>query len=339
MANLIVSNVCDAACEYCFAASYLNLSRANTAPAFMSMQEYAACLDFLDRSEIPEVRLLGGEPTLHPQFAELVHMACKRQKRVIVFSHGAMPEKALESLEALSTEKCLVIVNMSAHFLNASKAKQAEKARVVSLKRLGERAMLGVNIQNPAFDLSAALQIIAETGIRKVIRLGIALPGPNAENHSVHPKQYRLIGRLIAGQARLAAKSGVYLDLDCGFVRCMFSDEEIEILQQGGMQPGWHCSPILDICPGGEILHCFSLSNRFKEHLSPQVNASVLRNAFLKRIQPFRKAGIFPECSTCQHKLNNECSGGCLSATLRRFQSAEIHLAIPQAKLNRLDQP
>ncbi len=336
MANLVVSNICDASCEYCFASSYLKGSHTGMAPAFMSMEEFTACLDFLDRSEIPEVRLLGGEPTLHPQFAELVNMAYQRQKKVIVFSHGAMPEKALQSLEVLSPEQCLVIVNMSAYFPNTSKAQQAEMKRLESLSRLKERAMLGVNIQNPAFDLSAALQIIAETGIRKVIRLGIALPGPNAENHSVHPKQYRLIGSRIAWQARLAAESNVYLDLDCGFVRCMFTDEEINLLQQGGMQPGWHCSPILDICPGGEILHCFSLSNQFKEHLSSQVNASMLRNTFLEQIQPFRKAGIFPECSTCPFKSIGECSGGCLSATLRRFQPTEIHLAIPQAELNKL---
>jgi MoaA/NifB/PqqE/SkfB family radical SAM enzyme len=331
VANLVISNVCNAACEYCFAADYLAETRKATSPAFMSLDEYQQYLGFLERAGMHEARLLGGEPTLHPDFAEMVRMARERGLMITVFSHGVMPEADLQCLEALAPSECTVIVNMSARFAHAESAEQAGWKRVEGLKRLGTRAMLGVNIQSPGFDLEPVLRTIAEAGLRKVIRLGMALPGPGAGNRYVHPKQYRRIGSRIVQQAGLAAGAGVCLDFDCGFVRCMFSDEEMEALKQSGVQPEMHCSPILDICAGGEVLHCFSLSDRFKEPYRAQVNASALRRTFLARTQTYRKAGVFRECSACAYKQRNECSGGCLSAAIRRFQPANVKVSVPPA--------
>jgi organic radical activating enzyme len=333
MANLVVSNVCSASCGYCFANAYLASTRTAAAPAFMSLEEFDCALDFLDRSGIDEARILGGEPTLHPDFPALVRQARRHGKRVVVFTHGGMPEAALQSLLDVPAEECSVIVNVSAVFAGSSEHRRIDEQRRRGLHELGPRAQLGFTIQSPDFDLTEVIRTAAETAVRKVIRLGMALPGPQASNRSVHPKQYRSIGSRIARQAGLAARQGVGLDLDCGFVRCMFSDEEIASLKQNGSQFGWHCSPVLDICPGGEVLHCFSLSDRFKQPFSSQATSASLHAAFDVQTRPYRTAGVFRECSTCAFKIGQECSGGCLSATLRRFQPAAIRVELPENDL------
>ncbi len=78
MANLAISERCNLTCSYCFAADYLGLRQARS--QFMSLAQYDDLLDFLDRSGIDQVRLLGGEPTLHPQFDILIQKARARQK-------------------------------------------------------------------------------------------------------------------------------------------------------------------------------------------------------------------------------------------------------------------
>ncbi len=49
-------------------------------------------------------------------------------------------------------------------------------------------------------------------------------------NAYLHPKQYPAAGARIAAFARDAAAAGVALQFDCGFVRCMFADEDLEML-------------------------------------------------------------------------------------------------------------
>ncbi|MEA4906032.1 MAG: radical SAM protein [Anaerolineaceae bacterium] len=332
MANLVVSNVCNAACGYCFANAYLTSAHKAAGPAFMTPEEFEAGLDYLDRSGIDEARLLGGEPTLHPDFPGLLHRARRRGKRITVFTHGAMPQAALHSLLELPPEQCSVVVNMSAVFAHSPAVTSPEERRRQVLQALGQRALLGFNIQSPDFDLGEVIRLAAGSGIRKRIRLGMALPGPQACNHFVHPKQYHLVGRRIAQQSGLAAQAGVCLDLDCGFVRCMFSSDELETMLKNGVQYGWHCGPVLDIIPGREVLHCFALSDRFKRPFQPEATSAGLHAALDALVQAHRTAGVFPACSTCAYKASHECSGGCLAATLRRFQPAAIRLELPQTQ-------
>ena len=78
--------------SYCFAGAYLATSRDQGA-AFIDAAAFEQRLDFLERSGIPEARLIGGEPTLHPAFPDLVAAARSRGLRITVFSHGLMPRR------------------------------------------------------------------------------------------------------------------------------------------------------------------------------------------------------------------------------------------------------
>ena len=330
MANLIISNICDAACGYCFASAYMQSTHPRSGSCFMAVDEFKQILDYLDRSGINDVRLLGGEPTLHPNFGLFIELAQQRGKWITVFTHGAIPEAALQSLLSIPAERCKLVVNMSAIFRHSTSGQEKTSRRFQILEQLGERAMPGFNIQSPGFDLSSLLQVAAASGMRKVIRLGLALPGPGSSNDFLNPKQYRLTGNRIVQQAGLAAQSGFILDFDCGFVRCMFTESELDYLQMIGTETAFHCSPILDICADQKVLHCFSLSDRFFLTLTDEANSSALHRDFNQRTRAYRQAGVFSECAACQYKKRQECSGGCLSATLRRFQAADFKLEQPK---------
>jgi len=328
MANLVVAGACNLKCAYCFAGDHMRALKDSAAAAFIALEAFEARLDFLDRSGIDEIRLIGGEPTLHPHFPELIRRARRRGKHIVVFSHGLLSARALACLEALSPDECTVLVNTNATRFPDGPKEEEQIRRRATLRRLGPRALLGFTIYRTDFRLDFLLPLVIETGCRKSIRLGLAQPSLSGSNVHLHPKQYPVVGRKIAAFARKAAGAGVKLEFDCGFVRCMFSSADLAALREAGADLGWRCNPILDVDLSGQVLHCFPLADKLQAPLTGSVDAASLRTALIAQAQPYRLAGIYKECSTCPFKASGECMGGCLAGTLRRFRHATIRVVV-----------
>jgi radical SAM protein with 4Fe4S-binding SPASM domain len=294
------------------------------------MDSFEAQLAFLDRSGIVEARLLGGEPTLHPDFIQIVEMALARGKRIVVFTNGLMPPKTLDYLASIPAEMCNVLVNMSSLPTAGSITYRAKTNRLNVLKTLGQRAIPGFTIHDINTPLTLLPDIITETNCRRSIRLGLAHPSLGKKNRYLHPKQYRTAAIKIIELAEQASASSIKLEFDCGFVRCMFSDEEMETLHRCGSTPEWHCSPILDIDLNGNALHCFPLAEQYQEMIHTSSKAGNIRDTLSSRTEPFRTAGIYQECSTCPLKQQGSCSGGCLAATIQRFKYTPFKVEIDE---------
>jgi len=327
MANLVISTVCNRDCPYCFTRDHRNNPAVSS---FLEVNSFVKRLDFLDRSQIDQARLLGGEPTLHPQFAELVKLARERGKKLTVFSNGLMPETALSCLENLPATECTVMINVGEP---SDVGETVHRRQLATIRRLGERVLLGFNIYRTNLRLDFLLPLISQTGCKPAIRLGIAHPCLSGTNQYVHPSQYRVIGERIARFAPVAADAGVILDFDCGFARCMFSKEEMERLAKAGANLGWRCNPILDIDLQDQVIHCYPLASFLSLPLTESTDASALRSVFETHTRPYRAAGIFKECSVCPFKKTGECTGGCLSTTMRRFRSSRFSFRIPYGKV------
>lgn len=328
MANLVVTSVCNLHCSYCFAREYLE-SAPNT---FISLPAFEARLDFLDRSGINEVRLMGGEPTLHPQFPQLIERAQRGGRVVVVFSHGLIPERALQCLESLPLEQCTVLINLNATGASAHATEAEQARRRQTLTRLGKRALPGYTLHTARIALDWVLPLIVETGCRRMLRLGLAQPTLTGANVSVPPKLYPALGDQIAAFTRRAAEVDVRLQFDCGFVRCMFSEASLAALQAAQADVGWRCNPVLDITDDAAA-HCFPLATQFRVPFAPSALATDLRQTLTEHTAPYRSAGIYRECSVCGFKQRGECSGGCLATTVRRFQPATLSLHVPASAL------
>ncbi len=328
MANLAISAVCNQNCSYCFTLDHRKLH--GSSQRFLAVQDFESRLNFLKRSGISEARLMGGEPTLHPQFVALIEHARKAGFKIVVFSNGLMPESALSCLASLPVAECTVLVNVNDP---AVAGEDSHARRYATIEQLGERALLGFNIYRLDFQLDFLLPIIAETGCRPAIRLGVAQPCLSGANRYVHPRQYVAVGTKIVSFAHIAAKSGVTLEFDCGFVRCMFADRDLETLKALAADVDWRCNPILDVDIEGQVIYCYPLSRLGSLPLTPETDAPALRSAFVSLTRPYRQAGVFQECSSCPFKTANECPGGCLAATMRRFRRTPFELAVPHQEV------
>ncbi|MFN2226515.1 MAG: radical SAM protein [Anaerolineae bacterium] len=330
MTNLVISAVCNQSCPYCFTVDHLGLRGAEHTGGgehFLPLEALAPRLDFLARSGMEQVRLMGGEPTLHPRFPELVRQIRSTGRAVTVFSNGLMPAGALDCLEALEPENCVVMVNVNEPEPDQDGRTYARQRD--TLWRLGRRAILGFNIYRTDFRPEFLLDLVAETGCSPRIRLSMAQPTLSGANRHVHPTQYRAVARAISRFARLAGAAGVILEFDCGFVRCMFSAGDLEVLRAAGANFGWHCNPILDIDLDGSVLHCYPLARLASLPLAAGTDAASMRGEFERRLAPYRQAGVYAECSSCAFKTRGECTGGCLAATIRRFRDTPLRVWLP----------
>jgi radical SAM protein with 4Fe4S-binding SPASM domain len=293
----------------------------------MPVDDLEERLDFLTRSGIDEVRFLGGEPTLHPDFVVLVERALAASSEITVFSNGLMPERIVSCLASVPVDRCTVVVNVNEPLEADSNG--AYRRQRETIGHLGERAMLGFNIYRTDFQADFLLELVVATGCTPNIRLSMAQPCLSGTNRHIHPNQYRPVAIKITHLAQLAAESGITLDFDCGFVRCMFSSADLKALEEAGAHVGWRCNPILDVDIEGNVIHCYPLAQLASLPLASATDTRALARVFEEQTDGYRQAGVYPECSGCGFKVSGQCTGGCLAATMRRFRSTPFHLEVP----------
>lgn len=314
MANICVTGVCNRACSYCFAG--MNVSGSARAVSYMTWETYLQALDYAQRSKADHVRILGGEPTLHPEFNAMVAEALARNLTVRVFSNGLMPERAVEFLQTVPPGKAIVLLNVN--LLPGSGLPDIDGQQRV-LERLGPAITVGLNIAHPSQSRPyALLDLIRKFKLMPTIRVGIAHPRLGGTNQSLHPRYYAAVGRNLAFFMTRARGEGISVGLDCGFVPCMFPEDAREILkdQRFGASP---CVPVLDILPTGGVIACYPLEALGQVPLSADADAASLRNMFEGKLSQMRQSTLFPDCVECPEYLAHACHGGCLAASLRRL--------------------
>jgi len=317
MANQILTNYCNADCGFCFAADSRSRSL-REGRRQMEAEEVRSWLDFTLRAGIRELRLLGGEPTLHPQFADFVKMGREAGCTIMVFSNGVMPDAARDALAALDPEVCSVVLNWTAAVKEQDKARRQETMRL-----LGPRVTLGMTLTSADFSLWEPVSLIRTFGLRRTLRIGLSNPTWKGANRALHPKQYPAVGQALLEASFFTARHEVEMDADCGFVRCMFGGN-FDQLKANGFRYISNCTPVLDLCSGGMILPCFGLSNLMSLRREDFADAGEAYARFSEKLIPLHRFGIYPECTECPYFETETCCGGCLAARLRRINPCEM---------------
>jgi MoaA/NifB/PqqE/SkfB family radical SAM enzyme len=325
MANLSLTASCNRACSFCFAADAMESHEGAT---YMPLEVVESSLDFLTRSHIPEARLLGGEPTIHPDFDRIVDRALERGFRLLVFSGGLIPPRALRKLEAIPEHLLSVLINV----IPPDGGKASEIARQEEVfRRLGRRVILGITIDSPSLNLGFLLDLIERFDLGRTVRLGLAHPILEGGNSYLHPRYYPEVGKRTTEFGLAAERRGVRLSFDCGWVPCMFPEGAMDALGVTANEVGLRCNPILDLLPDGKFISCYPLATHATVPLPLYDDAAAVRAAFISRQESDRQFMLYKDCETCDWRARGECTGGCLSASLRRVRRRPFAVEVPDA--------
>lgn len=308
--NLLITTVCNRKCRFCFAQMRLDGTRKSS--PYMSLDRIDTVMNMLEKDGQRQLRLLGGEPTLHPEFPAIIDRAVERNFNLLIFSNGMMPEQAVQALEKLPEEQVGILCNISPQ---ADDHPRLLQRRDEVMARLGPRMVPGVTLSdvNEPIDVEPLLTAIRMFKMKKQIRVGVAQPIVGRNNEHIRPEEYPQVGARIAAMAKRCIQEDVLLGFDCGITPCMFSGSEWETVMTCTSGYKSVCQPIIDVGPDGDLWHCFPLSEVFNLNLSDFSSRSEIVEAYRKKMSPLQRFGCGSACVRCAFRLRGQCFGGCLA--------------------------
>lgn len=227
MANIAIVNYCNLKCPYCFAEDMIKEDN-----AFMSLEQYSKLLDFILKDPENRIGILGGEPTLHPQFIELLNLTkekCKK-RQIILFTNGIELKQFLPYIDGIQ-----VLINYN-HPNNLSEIQKNKLQQ--SLNAIEEldwfnvnRISLGCNIYLGCTDYSYFWDAVSKYKL-KIVRCSVVAPGGIYTDWKNKKDEYfNLLKPVYLEFCKEAIKHNCILEMDCSHVPfCYFTEEEKELV-------------------------------------------------------------------------------------------------------------
>lgn len=312
--NLLINDTCNRGCPYCFARGKVGQSRPDGRQ--ISLEDFELYLDFVARSGMRQLKLLGGEPSVHPEFLEILRRAWQRGLETLVFTNGLWPASIREGLRAIPLAERKVRFVFNVHEPRLQPAGELAQVRE-SLGIAAAQGACGFTIYREDFALQFIPDLVDAAGMSRDLRLGIAAPIAGAENLFVETARFRAVGSRLAEQLERLERHDILASFDCGFPLCMFPEESLGNVIRSSRNFHSVCGFPVDVGPDLTAWPCFPLSSFANVRLLDFSNAAELRAFYTSRLAQLRRIGALEQCAACKYRRREQCCGGCAARALR----------------------
>lgn len=308
----MITNVCPNKCKYCFA-PVAKLHNTSEKSIFMSLTDFLYVLNFLKRSNLKNVRLLGGEPLIHPEFKQFLEKVKKDEdfELTTIFTSGIFSPKLIDCLE---NEKITVIVNCN----HPKDYNPLHYKRLISnletMADRGIRVVIGYNIYEQDFDYYPIMELCIDLAV-DTLRICIANPNITKTVEVLDREQREKIGDRIYSLIMECANETINVIFDCVLTPCIFTDEQwgrITKLYPQVANSYAVCNPVMDVDPNLQVSRCFSLGHSQTANLNQFNNSGELWQFFCEQIDCYKWYAVEDKCKNCKYFALGVCQGGCL---------------------------
>lgn len=248
--NLFLTRDCDQGCAFCYALAWMggdSRDDASLERLWPALEHYARLVRGagapplwqagagpaeLLASSAGTVNLLGGEPTAHPAFAEVVRRLRSLRLGVNLFTSGAHPERVR------SVADSLWFVTLNGRFV--------ERAPLLGVELTRMAAHLPLR---PGDDVVALLEAVARAGLRSAV-LAFAAPAGGAAGPFFAPPDLAAMAAVVQAAEAAGARLGLTLGWDCAPPRCVLPDGPGRCLPV----PVLDCRGMVSVCGGAYLL-------------------------------------------------------------------------------------
>ena len=318
MPNIALTTYCNLHCPYCFADTMIQTESIKN----ISLDKFKDICDWIlkdkPQEQIGHIGLIGGEPTLHPQFKEILSITeeifINRNCKGVLFTNGVYLEKFLPYIP----EGLHILININTP--KAMNKEQWEKListldEIYSLGWFKTKVTIGCNICMEIDDYDFLWEIVDKYNIR-IVRTSITAP-TKEEYKKDKDKYYNTMLPKFLNFVNSAKEHCVKLHRDCNWIpKCYYNNiEDLKKVnevceKENRVVP--HCGPVVDITPDFTASACFGAyqivdCNLFKKY-------SDLEYFLLNKIiMPKFINNCTGKCSSCKEHELFMCQGGCLA--------------------------
>lgn len=320
MPNIAITTYCNLHCPYCFADTMINTEDIKN----ISLEQFEFICNWIlkdkNNNEPRNIGLIGGEPTLHPQFKDiliLINKILNRQKNCtsILFTNGVYLEQYIPFIPEIMS----ILININTP--NAMSQEQWKKLNQTldKIYILGwftdKKAHLGCNICMEIDDYSFIWNIVDKYNI-KHIRVSVTAP-TKEEYKNNKDLYYRTMIPKFLSFVKEAEKRSVILGKDCNQIPECYYDNLIDLklvqkILKNDEKHSIHCGPVIDITPDFKASACFGAYETVDCNLFNNLNELqyFLLNQF---VMPKFKNNCTGQCKECKKHELFMCQGGCLA--------------------------
>ena len=315
MPNIIITNSCNLQCPYCFANK---LIKENNNFINITKEQLIKILNWLTvSSNIHQIGIIGGEPTLHPNFLQILNIfsqfCIQNHNTLALFTNGIYLDKILYNYpNQLYT---LININTPAIMTELQYNSLINNLNTIqALQLFNSNITLGCNICQEINDYSFFWNILDQYLPINIIRISIVAPTHKEQLQNKHI-YYSSLKNKFLNFIKEAEKRSIKIRLDCNYIpNCFFNDKEKIFIQKNilNKQNKIFCTPIIDITPDFKATSCFGIYNPID--CSQFSNYDALYNYLLyKKNVPLILKNNQGKCVTCEKHELLTCQGGCLA--------------------------
>lgn len=327
MPNIMLTYRCNLNCSYCFANEFVNKDRTD-----ISLEYFDKAVRFFTASGPTHLGLIGGEPTLHPNFKLILEKLIDNAlvSSVTIYTNGILLDKYINQI---SHPKFRILVNCNSP-KNIGQNKYDLMQKNLDLlffeHYMKDRVNLGINLYSDRIDYKYIFNLLKRYDLHRV-RISTTVPN-FAEESDINVLEY------FKNKKPFLLK--LFKDLDSIQVLpyydcnkppyCIWSEDEKIWLENFVSKYGvkesdliGHCSkcfPVIDILPNLKAVRCFGMSDFCKVDISEFNDFTELASYFLNVVDADAyKISAGSECRECKQSQIRKCMSGCLG-----FKSSQI---------------
>ncbi|MCD7780471.1 MAG: radical SAM protein [Candidatus Gastranaerophilales bacterium] len=343
MSNIFLTKKCNLKCPYCFADEFVN--KANEE---ITLENFNKALDFFKASRVNHVGLIGGEPTLHSHFKEIIDILNKDNmiNSYTIYTNGLEIDKYMEDI---LNEKAGMLVNCNPPYdIGTARYKNLKENIAVLTEKKKDKFTLGINLYSKDMDYSYIFDLLKITGHHHV-RFSTALPNIAKEKTHNILDSFKEMKPLIFGFFADCLKNEIVPNNDCNsFPDCIYTPEDKKLLLNlsvlankynmgiGTLGTCHTCSPVIDILPDLMAVRCFGLSTYMKKSITEFKNLENLNLYFYNKIDLFaRLSYVNKECEDCKMRLLDKC-GVCFTYKIHNIDNLKevVSTSCKEAQVN-----
>lgn len=304
--NLIINQRCNKKCSFCFADM-------DTKQTDMSLEFFESLV-----KQIPDIyiRIMGGEPTLHPLFLQFLDIVFSYNKIPLVFSNFLFSEKVLEGLKSRLSEnkRIIFLANLSdlkEPFLSVAAHNYSEIYRILSMRNRSAQlsVSLTIDINHPETSGLSYLKTLIEHEVDVgYLRFCMMAPSPSCYKVSDF-KGKTEVGDALIELCKYCNNNGIEITIDEAIYPCTFKklDDYYYVKKFWTSSRDLECyvKPPTDVFSNNTASFCYPLKGKIN---LPIINVDTIESELSKKLEDIKT--ISNTCKSCMY-YKSHCKGAC----------------------------